>query len=65
MEKMIERRKVIAYLRYLARHTGKGMSPRFRELRPEVDDNAVTLLAAGLMATAKQIEEGLFDKWEG
>jgi len=62
MEKMIERAEVVAYLRKLAGHAERGMSEGFRGRHPDMDERAHMLLAAGLMAAAKQIAEGKIDE---
>lgn len=61
MKEFIERAEVVAYLRELADHCAKGMSAGFRKRQPFIDDTAVTMLAAGLMAAANQIEKGKID----
>jgi hypothetical protein len=62
MKDMIERAEVVAYLRALGVHARKGMSDGFRARKPEFDDQATKLLAAGLLAAADQIEDGRIDK---
>lgn len=61
MKELIERAEVVAYLRKLAGFAETGMSDGFRKRQPQINDHATMLLAAGLMAAAKQIEEGRMD----